>query len=131
MTDEIITLVSCDDIGEMADFRPRKCNTQKIFIKGDGFKTKMVSDRYLEDGTWEITIGIDEPVYKRSKWIKIDKSSPYPILEAPFLTLDEYDTIGVGFTAFDYYDSEYWAPAPELPSKAYILQKKWAENVVA
>lgn len=52
------------------------------------------------------------------EWIKIAKQGSMP-LDSPFLLRDEFGNVYVGFTAFDYYDAQYWFPMPMLPKEKY------------
>ena len=64
-------------------------------------------------------------------WLKIDKFGPFMPLITPFLLMDEYGSINVGFTAFDYYDAEYWHPLPEMPkdNNGIITNDAFIENM--
>lgn len=54
------------------------------------------------------------------EWIKISCQSDMPN-QRPFLLLDEHGSVHVGYTAFDFYDSDYWYPMPKFPSTEGII----------
>ena len=65
------------------------------------------------------------------EWRKIDKFGDLPKDLGPeFLIKDEHDHISVGFTAFDFYDAEYWFPMPKDPfGHVTITNDQWIANL--
>lgn len=62
------------------------------------------------------------------EWIKVNKFGEMPA-ESPYLLMDEYGSVSVGFTAFDYYDAKYWCPMPRLPfTLRKVMNDAWISN---
>ena len=55
-----------------------------------------------------------------SEWKKINHFDPLMPTQRPFLLMDEYGHIYLGFTAFDYYEAEYWCELPQMPIENII-----------
>ena len=65
------------------------------------------------------------------EWIKVDLSSDFAFNESSFLVMDEYGVISLGFTPFDYYDSEYWCPLPRMPlNEGVITNDEWISRAL-
>ncbi len=63
-------------------------------------------------------------------WIKVNKEEKIPELPDSFLTIDEYGCVNIGFTSFDYYDSEHWCQMPKMPLKdPVITHDDWIKHV--
>lgn len=62
--------------------------------------------------------------FVKLEWIEIDPFND-SVPNTPFFLSDDYGTIYVGSTAFDFYDAKYWFPIPSYPmSKGVITNDK-------
>lgn len=49
------------------------------------------------------------------EWIKVDKFGHLPRMPC-LLCDDEMDSVYIGYSAFDFYDADYWMPLPSSTS---------------